>query len=122
MVKVLLAYILFLIVVKTTWETKVKKVVKMGLHLKYYDKVMCNFSSQRVLVVVSDIVNIIIAIIIDKNLLIVIAYKLKILSDKVLCIANIALEFLKFMLIMVFKVFSGIFRGKNTLRNTTEIM
>ena len=66
---------------------------------------MCNFLSQRVLLVALDIVNIIIVIISDRRVLRLIANKLKNSCSKVKTYHQITLEFLKLMLIMLFKVF-----------------
>ena len=108
---------------------KSKKGNKRDYTSSILSNVMCNFSSQRVLLVVSDIVNIIIVIVGGKNILIivivggknvliVIAYKLKYLCNNVIYITNMILEFLNTMLIMPFKAFQD-FLGANILLNKT---
>ena len=100
---ILLLYILFLIVVNTTWETKVKMEVKGNYTSSIMSNVICNFSSERVLLVASNIVNFIIVIV--TKMLLIQAYKIKYLCDKVIYIANIIFESLKLMLIMPFEAF-----------------
>ena len=116
--KILLVYVLFLIIVNTTWETKVKVVVKRDYTSKMLSNIMINFISQRTTSVTSDIVNINIGIASDKKQLIIFAYKLKNLSsiNQVIYITNIMPECLVFLLMMLIKVFPGIVKGQNTLK------